>query len=69
MTCSGGRVVIRLSGGAGSSPSQAVGAGVTSVAGGGCWCSRVHPAHPWKGLWPEAKSTERKFNETLLCKF
>lgn len=50
----------------GGSPSQAVGVGVTLVAGGGDWCTlRVPPAQPWKGHWSEAKSTERKFNKCL----
>lgn len=40
------------------------------MAGGGDWCTlRVPPAQPWKGHWPEAKSTERKFNKMLLHKF
>ena len=71
MTCSGGRVIIRFSGGAGGTvPQRPWGVGVTLVAGGGGWCSlRVPPPQPWKGHWPEAKSTERKFNKVLLHKF
>ena len=62
MTCSGGRVIICLSGGAGDAvPQRPWGLGVTLVVGEGGWCSLcVPPAQPWKGRWPEAKKHRKE---------